>query len=99
MGKCVFNDRWLEDDDYKSWLEREKSDKHKGYCRVFKKTVELGKMGEGTLVSHMKGKKHRELLKASKPAVLIAGFLGQSKTVTQRSSTVSSTFTSQTSTP
>ena len=76
MGRCVFNDVWLDNDKYKEWVRRDPTgSQYKAYCFVCKKTFELGKMGEGALVSHQKSKKHVQLIKAAKPAVPLANFL------------------------
>ena len=58
MPGCVYNPSWEKDARFKDWLERDKSDKHCGYCKVCKKSLKIDTMTEGALTSHMKGKKH-----------------------------------------
>ena len=59
-GRCPFNDEWLEKDEYKSWLRKNDKNPNKAFCVACKKSIDLSVMGESTLVSHMKGKKHEE---------------------------------------
>ena len=59
MGKCVFNRKWLSDAKF-SWLKKFKSDKHKAMCCVcINKVIDIERMGESALKSHMKGEKHK----------------------------------------
>lgn len=56
MGKTVFNRKWL----YKySWVKEVKSDNRSAYCSVCRKNLDLCKMGESALKSHMLGSKHK----------------------------------------
>ena len=55
-GLCVFNDHWLDNEKYKKWLKQDESNKRKAYCTACKKTIDLGSMGEGAIMSHAKGK-------------------------------------------
>ena len=63
MGKCIFNENWLQKDRYKHWLHRD-SNNHKARCRLCSKSFDIGNMGESALVSHLKGIKHRQLEKS-----------------------------------
>ena len=58
MGKCVFNRKWLSDAKF-SWVKQFKSDKHKAMYCVCKKVIDIERMGENALKSHMKGDKHK----------------------------------------
>lgn len=58
MGKCVFNRKWLSDEKF-SWVKEFKGDKHKALCCVCNKVIDIERMGESALKSHMKGKKHK----------------------------------------
>lgn len=69
-GKCVFNDLWLTDEKYSSWLSKP-GDRHQAYCKFCLKTLQMDKMGESALKSHIKGKKHLELAKARATSVCI----------------------------
>ena len=63
MGKCIFNENWLQKDRYKHWLRCD-SNNHKARCRLCSKSFNIGNMGESALVSHLKGIKHRQLEKS-----------------------------------
>ena len=56
MGKCVFNPKWTESF---PWVIKHE-DKFKAFCKVCKKPIDLGKMGEGALCSHEKSDKHKQ---------------------------------------
>ena len=58
MGKCVFNRKWLSDAKF-SWMKEFKGDKHKAMCCVCNKVIDIERMGESALNSHMKGEKHK----------------------------------------
>ncbi|CAH3159179.1 unnamed protein product [Porites lobata] len=62
-GRYHFNEIWLEKDAYKSWPKKDDKNSNKGFCFACKKSINLKVMGESALVSHMKGKKHKEYLK------------------------------------
>ena len=61
LGRCYFNEKWLEKDEYKSWLGGQSS--FKAFCVACRKTIDLNVMGESALVSHMKGKEHGDYVK------------------------------------
>ena len=44
MGKCIFNENWLQKDRYKHWLRRD-SNNHKARCRLCSKSFDIGNMG------------------------------------------------------
>ena len=58
MGKCVFNRKWLSDEKF-SWVKEFKGDKHKALYCVCNKVIDIERMGESALKSHMKGEKHK----------------------------------------
>ena len=66
MGKCVFNRKWLSDAKF-SWVKEFKGDKHKAMCCVCNKVIdiEIMKLLESSLKSHMKGEKHKRNAGAS----------------------------------
>ena len=59
MGKCIFNENWLQKDRYKHWLRRD-SKNHKARCRLCSKSCDIGNMGESALVSHLKNMKYQQ---------------------------------------
>ena len=54
--KVKFVDRWLEDDKFKSWLQKVEK-VHSAKCPICCKTFGISNMGESVLTSHVKGKK------------------------------------------
>ena len=59
MGKCLFNDNWLEDEKYRGWLKKG-DDIHEARCAFCKKTIKLGSMGHKALDSHTQAEKHKK---------------------------------------
>lgn len=72
MGKCRFNDNWLDDEKYSSWLQ--KTTEYEVRCRLFKKTIQLGTMGCKALDAHMKGEKHKRYADSQATTVPIQMF-------------------------
>eukprot|EP00916_Digyalum_oweni_P025641 GHVL01042217.1.p1 GENE.GHVL01042217.1~~GHVL01042217.1.p1 ORF type:complete len:151 (-),score=5.69 GHVL01042217.1:387-839(-) len=89
-GKCFFNPRWLEEKEYKDWIQRD-CDKYKAFCKCCKARVDISVMGESALVSHAKGKKHTNNLKASAPVVPIANFLSVTSSQSSQSASITAT--------
>lgn len=59
--KCIFNDKWLRDNRYSSWLH--KANKWRAYCKFCSKDFDISNMGISALDSHASGKKHSEIAK------------------------------------
>jgi len=94
MGKCVLNRKWLSDAKL-SWVKEFKGDKHKAMCCVCNKVIDIERMGERALKSHMKGEKHNRNSGASltsAQSVLMTTFLHKqhSSSCDQRSESVPS---------
>ena len=51
--------QWLHRDDFREWVAVDPQSKEKAFCKLCKKTVDIGIMGEAALVSYMSGKKHK----------------------------------------
>ena len=47
-----FNDNWLEEDDFTSWLMKVDGDPSKFKCLACKKTLSLSSSGRGAVVDH-----------------------------------------------
>jgi hypothetical protein len=62
MGKCVFNRKCLSDDKLQ-WVTEVKQDKHKAYCKICLKEINLAMMGYSALLmlSHADSISHKEL--------------------------------------
>ena len=58
-GKCVFNQKWLENCEYSGWL-KEDANKHIAKCSVCSKTFDISNMGEAAVRSHKDGAKHKK---------------------------------------
>lgn len=64
MGKCKFNEKWMEDDIFKRWLAPAENNNN-AMCKLCKKTFSLGTMGLKAVESHMKGDKHQRYAAAA----------------------------------
>ena len=60
--------------------QRIKSDKHSALCFLCIKIIDLGKMGEYALISHMKSKKHIQCTPATTTTPIAAAFKSAPKT-------------------
>ena len=63
-GKCTFNTKWLTREEYK-WVRQVKGDSQKALCFTCNKTINLTRMGESALRSHMGGRKHQASVKSN----------------------------------
>ena len=62
-NQTYFQDEWLEEDEFSSWVARVLDDNKKAKCKVCRKSFELSNMGRGSLTSHqMKSEKHKRLM-------------------------------------
>ena len=59
MGKCVFNELWMQNTKFNSWLKADSQSKYDAFCTVCKRSFKLGTMGIGAVESHMKSEKHK----------------------------------------
>ena len=51
---------WLQDD-FRGWVAVDPQSKEKAFCKLCKKIIDIGNVGEAALVSYMNGKKHKLL--------------------------------------
>ena len=59
MGKCHFQDCWITDKIFKSWIKRHPKLMTIAICKVCNNTeINIGKVGVSALLSHEGGKKH-----------------------------------------
>ncbi|XP_063243096.1 uncharacterized protein LOC134542628 [Bacillus rossius redtenbacheri] len=71
-GKCHFQEMWLEEEGWRTWLRKGK-DKFFGFCSLCKKQIDVSHSGVNAIKSHEKGKKHSEFsscLKSGKQKTL-----------------------------
>jgi len=64
MGKTRFQDAWLGEEAYLSWLTPDIKDHYKANCKLCKKSFDVSAMGESAVKSHMKGSKHQQKVRA-----------------------------------
>ena len=59
MGKCHFQDCWITDKRFKTWIKQHPKLKTVAICKRCNNTeINIGKMGVSALLSHKGGKKH-----------------------------------------
>ena len=58
MGKCTFQDGWLQDKRFKDWIQKV-GDKHSARCGVCDCLLNIASMGEAVLKQHMGTAKHK----------------------------------------
>ena len=63
-NQTYFQDEWVEEEEFSSWVALVLYDNKKGKCKVCGKSFELSNMGRGALNSHQtKSEKHNRLIK------------------------------------
>ena len=65
-----FNDQWLSDNRFCSWIEKCDS-KTSARCKLCSKVIELSSMGVSSLLSHASGKKHKDKHLALKSSITL----------------------------
>lgn len=56
--KTTFNEKWLLDPAFSSWLRRVEKDPYSAYCSTCCTSFALSNMGKQSVISHMRGRKH-----------------------------------------
>lgn len=79
MGKCQFNEAWLEREEFRNWLEAAAGDRYAARCKVCRKIIQLGTLGVKALESHAKAGKHQIAVKSSQCRQPISSFLSVSQ--------------------
>lgn len=74
MGKCTFNELWLEDGAFSSWLKPVANNRYQAYCTLCKKALELSSLGIKSLRSHAKSEKHKVAVKGLQRVQAISQF-------------------------
>lgn len=59
-GKTSFQEHWFNDPLLKDWILKKPNDVYSAGCRFCPQTISLCTMGRQSLISHMKGKKHKD---------------------------------------
>ena len=60
--KSNFQDRWLQNETFKTWLQRKPGDSYKVRCKVCAKDISIELHGITVLFCHADGNKHKERL-------------------------------------
>ena len=60
--KSNFQDLWLQNETFKTWLQKKRGDPYKARCKVCAKDISVGLHGITALFSHADGTKHKERL-------------------------------------
>ena len=63
MGKCKFQQKWLEDELFRTWLKPVDGKPGEAFCSVCKKNFKLCTMGVNAVKSHMQSESHKSALK------------------------------------
>ena len=58
--KSKFQDSWLVEEEFKTWLQRDDKDETSAFCKVCWKSFSIANSGIENLKQHAKGKKHLE---------------------------------------
>ena len=69
----VFRDEWLQDQNFKDWLQRDKDCKEHSYCKCC--CVTLKNATKSMLITHKNTEKHKKCFDESKKRVSIDKFL------------------------
>lgn len=57
-GNCSFQKHWLEESDFKLWLEEVEHKKYEAFCNLCRKIINIQHDGRYALTSHRNGKNH-----------------------------------------
>ncbi|GBN09359.1 hypothetical protein AVEN_156318-1 [Araneus ventricosus] len=61
----LFQEDWLSDPSFSSWIEKMPLNNKIAKCKLCNKTFDLSNMGRRAVSSHMDGSKHKKKVKAS----------------------------------
>ena len=78
MGKCVFSAKWKADERFKVLIAADPKSRTKAKCTVCDKAIDISSMGEAALVSHMLGKKHKNLMQIKRLSFSVTHFVSTS---------------------
>lgn len=60
-GNCHFQDNWLKEEEFGGWLTKGNTDSS-AFRKMCQKNIDISSMGRAAIKSHLKGKKHLELI-------------------------------------
>ena len=84
-GKCHFSDRWLDETEFKVWLQRFQGDDTRAYCKLCKKDFGVGNSGRKSLDTHAKGAKHKSLEQGAATSSTLTSLFASSASPGRRS--------------
>ena len=58
-GDFIYNKQGKLNSEYKGWLTGFKADRKKAFCKCGDQMIDISSMGESTLKSHMRSKRHK----------------------------------------
>ncbi len=73
MGKCTFNELWLEDGAFSYWLKPVANNRYQAYCTLCKKALELSSLGIKSLQSHAKSESYKVAVKGLQRVQVLFG--------------------------
>src|SRR4029434_4765705 len=74
MGKCKFNEIWLENSSFSARLKPVEKNPFETCCTLCKKTLKLASLGSTALESHGRSGKHNSILKSQQQTPAITQF-------------------------
>ena len=84
--QTIFNEDWVKEPEFSSWVVKDPKSNTKARCKVCGHSFLLGNMGRMALISHSKGKKHKNKVQLSrelkKKTESISSFFGKPSTST-----------------
>lgn len=69
--KSKFQDNWLEDEEYKVWLQKDSKDETQAYCKLCMKSFSIASLGKSSISSHASGEKHKSRIPSTKQRTLV----------------------------
>ena len=81
-GKCVFNPRWLTENDYRNWLQSVRGERLNAFCKVCNRKFS---MGVAALKSQINSSRHQMLSKNISSLNPISSFVTPATNTTQAS--------------
>lgn len=94
MGKCKFQKTWLEDEQFRTWLQPVEGQNGEGFCNVCTRVFKLGTMGINAVKSHMKSEGHKSALKGRQQLTMSSYFSVTTTTSTTTAPAVVTTTSS-----
>lgn len=82
-----FQINWLDNPEFKDWIQQLPNDIKKAKCSICQSTFSLSNMGTRALRSHAKSAQHQKRLKAMKQSFSLKCFAANNKNIEDHSTT------------